>query len=83
MIMIVNPGTTVVVQNLTTVDPEDGLKTVIATAKTREKAAVANSATAAADIHQARAASIKVGRVIMKAGNAIAVTAKARTKATM
>ena len=80
--MIVSPETTVVAPNPTTVGPEDGLKAVTATAKMRGKAAVAKWAIAAADIHQARVASIKVGRVIMRAGNAIAVTVEARTRKT-
>jgi hypothetical protein len=85
--MIVNPGTTVVARNPTTVARrEDGLKAVTATAKTREKAAAAKSAIAVvssvAGIHQARGASIKVGRAIMKAGNAIVDTAIAKTKVT-
>ena len=93
MIMIVNPGTTVVARNPTTVvRREDGLKAVTATANTREKAvrkATAAVANPAAGIHQARAASIKVdravmaARAIMKAGNVIAVTAEARPKETM
>ena len=83
MIMIVNPGTTVVARNPTTVDlREDGLRAVIATARTTEKTVVSP----AAGIHQARAASIKVDRAvmvaspIMKAGNVIAVTVEARTR---
>lgn len=96
MIMIVNPETTVVARNPTTVDlREDGLRAVIATAKTTEKTVVSP----AAGIHQARAASIKglaasqaavviqaavikVDKAIMRAGNVIAVTAEVKAKTT-
>ena len=99
--MIVNPGTTIVARNPTTVARrEEGRKAVTATAKTIEKAAAA-VVSPTGGIHQARAASIKagavsqeaavginraavikVGRAITKAGNARAATAEARTKAT-
>ena len=86
MIMIVNPGTTVVARNPTTAGREDGLRAVTATAKTRGKAVAAVVIRQAARSQAAvinHAAAIKVDRVIMKAGNAIAATAEARTKATM
>jgi hypothetical protein len=84
MIMIVNPGNTAVARNPTTAAREEGLKAVTARAKARAAAAVVIKQAAlsqAAVINPA--AVIKVGRAIMKAGNAIAATAKARTKATM
>ncbi len=88
VIMIVNPGTTVVARNPIT-GREDGLRAVTATARTRRKAAAAvvikqAALSQAAVINQA--AAIKVDRVIMKAGNAIVVTVatvEARTKAMM
>ncbi len=90
VIMIVNPGTTVVARNPIT-GREDGLRAVTATARTRRKAAAAvvikQAALSQAALSQAavinQAAAIKVDKAIMKAGNAIAATAAARTKATM
>ena len=79
MIMIVNPGTTVVARNPTTdARREAGRKAVTVTAKTTFRKGTAAVVSPAGGIHQARAASIK-GVVVSRA--VVGINQAARSQA--